>query len=64
MTLDEARAHVHDRVVYRPAGAPGAPPAEAMEGVITSVGPLWAFVRYGGDEHSKATDPGQLWLLA
>ena len=63
MTLDEARAHLHDRVVYRPTTpTPGASPAEAMEGVITPVGSLWAFVRYSTDRHNKATDPSQLEL--
>lgn len=32
-------------------------------GVITSVNDTWVFVRYAGDEHSKATAPEDLHLL-
>lgn len=58
MTLEEARDHIGHGVVYDP-GHPG-----VEQGVITSVGFRWAFVRYGSDTHSKATDPGALTLLA
>jgi hypothetical protein len=60
MTLDEAREHIRDSVVYRPY-APGLDPPEM--GVITDVSEQWAFVRYGDDRHSKATDPALLTLL-
>ena len=43
MTLDEARSHIGDGVVYR-AGSD-----RAEEGVITGVGAL-VFVRYAGDQ--------------
>jgi hypothetical protein len=58
MTLDDARAHVGDGVVYRPAhGA-------REQGVITSVNDAYVFVRYGADQGSKATRPADLQLLA
>ncbi len=59
MTLDEARKHIADGVVYHP---PGGGPAE--NGVITSVGKWFAFVRYGTQGHSKATAAEYLTLLA
>jgi hypothetical protein len=58
MTLDEAREHVGEGVVYRTAYG------NTEDGVITSVGDRWVFVRYTGDQRSKATDPGMLHLLA
>ena len=57
MTLDEARAHIGDGVVYRP------PHGVVEDGVITSVGDRFVFARYGTDTHSKATDPAFLTLL-
>ena len=39
-------------------------PREATEFPIAPVGPLWAIVRHGADQHSRATDPGQCQLLA
>lgn len=57
MTLDEARDHVGDRVLYRAHGD------LAEEGVITGVGGL-VHVRYDGDQHAKATYPGDLELVA
>lgn len=61
MTLDEARAHIGDAVIYHPY-APELDPAE--EGVITSVNDRYVFVRYGGDKGSKATAAERLTLLA
>lgn len=53
MTLDEARERVGLKVVYRAAHIQ---PYEAgEEGVITSVGPSYVFVRFGADYGSKAT---------
>ncbi len=59
MTLNEARKHVGAGVVYRPH-----PDAQAEDGIITGVSDRWVFVRYAGDIGAKATDPGQLQLLA
>lgn len=59
MTLDEARTHIGHKVVYRPCN--GLDRDEI--GVITSVGERYAFVRYGSDEHGKATYPAKLELL-
>jgi len=58
MTLDEARARIGDGVVYaRPYGA-------REDGVITKVGSLYVFVRYGGDAYSKATAAADLTFLS
>lgn len=58
MTLTEAAAHIGSGVVYIPEhGA-------REDGVITSVTSRWVFVRYAGDAGSKATNPGDLTLLA
>lgn len=59
MTLNEARALLAESpgppgVVYRPEGRP------PEDGVITDVNERYVFVRYRGDQHSKATDPGML----
>jgi hypothetical protein len=56
MTLTEAAEHIGEPVVYT------APHGAREDGVITSVGATYVFVRYGGDSHSKATAPGQLTL--
>jgi hypothetical protein len=76
MELKDAAAHVGDKVIYRAAHSPvGAnrprlypdPAGErgvAEEGVITSVGKEFVFVRYAGDHGSKATNPSMLELLA
>jgi hypothetical protein len=58
MTLGETREHLGEGVVYRTAYS------KTEDGVITSVGGRWVFVRYSGDQRSKATDPGMLRLLA
>lgn len=58
MTLDEARAHLGNAVVYN---TPGYPPEQ---GVITSVNAHFVFVRYGADMHSKATSASFLTPLA
>jgi len=61
MTLDEARAALQGddaaaRVVYAPR------PGETQEGVITEVRGYFVFVRYDGDDFSKATRPEDLSL--
>ena len=61
MTLDEARAHIGDAVIYHPY-ATELDPVE--EGVITSVSDRYVFVRYGADKGSKATSAERLALLA
>lgn len=57
MTLDECREAVGRQVIYRPAHG-----ANPEQGIITSVGEVYVFVRYGDDQHSKATAPGDLKL--
>lgn len=58
MTLDEARDHIGDGVVYKTEGS------HAEDGVITSVSSRLVFVRYKGDNHSKGTSAADLTLLA
>lgn len=58
MTLDEAREHIGNKVVYRAAHVPVGSPGE--EGVVTSVNSSMVFVRYGADAQSKATYPGDI----
>ena len=58
MTLDEARSHIGDGVVY------SSPPDPAEDGVITGVSATTVFVRYRGDPHAKGTNPADLTLLA
>ncbi len=58
MTLDEARKRVDSGVVYRTAYG------RTEDGVITSVNDSYVFVRYAGDQISKATDPQSLELLS
>jgi hypothetical protein len=55
MTLDEARDHIGKGVVYE--AYPGGP---QEDGVVTSVGDQYVFVRFTGDHHSKATHPSLL----
>lgn len=58
MTPGEAQAGVGRGVVYH---AKHGGPAE--DGVITSANERWAFVRYGVQAASKATDPADLEFL-
>lgn len=59
ITLAQARNHIGSGVVYTaPHGA------TREDGVITSVGQQFVFVRYAGDNHSKATHPDNLDFLA
>ena len=58
MTLDEARAHIGDGVVYLPCGGP------VEEGVITSVNDHYVFAVYGADKTPKATRAADLILMA
>lgn len=58
MTIDQARAAIGRRVIYRP-GYAEAPPEY---GVITSVNTKYVFVRYGSAVQSAATDPTDLEL--
>lgn len=58
MTIDEAREHIDDGVVYSNGYAP------PENGVITSVSASLVFVRYTGTPHAKGTDPADLTLLA
>lgn len=59
MTLEQAQQHIGSGVVYT---APHGSKRE--DGVITSVGSQFVFVRYGADRVSKATHPQNLQLLA
>jgi hypothetical protein len=60
MTLDEAREHIGDAVVYDP-GYSGA----KQDGTITGVNNSGVFVRYGHNDSSiQLTPPGTLTLLA
>jgi hypothetical protein len=55
MTLDECRAHIGHGVVYRPPDCGG-----PEDGVITSVGDRYVFVRYTSQHpgaHGQATPP-------
>lgn len=57
ITLGDARANIGRGVVYRPTHD------KVEQGVITEVGQVFVFVRYDGDQYSKATPPGSLeWL--
>jgi hypothetical protein len=57
VTLDECRANIGAGVVYTPRHG------RREDGVLTSVGCSYAFVRYAGDATSKATPPEHLELL-
>jgi len=57
MTLDECRGNIGAGVVYTPTHG------GREDGVITSVGDRYVFVRYRGDQHSKATSPDDLTRL-
>lgn len=59
MTLAEARLSINRKVVYRPF-----PDSPVEEGVITSVGERWVFVRYGNDSGPMATRAEDLELVA
>lgn len=58
MTLEEAREHIEEGVVYTAAEG------TVEDGVIVSVGEQFVFVRYGADKTAKATHPAALTLLA
>lgn len=60
MTLQEAKQHIGDRVVYEPVHQGEKHRREG--GVIESVGTAYVFVRYDGDGASKATHPADLRL--
>lgn len=55
MTLEEARASIGRTVTYRTYSG------RLDTGVITSVDSRFVFVRFNGDERSKAADPA--WLV-
>lgn len=74
MTITEAAAAIGRRVAYRRPPALEALTGEqrrndyyarpAEEGVITSTGKYVAYVRYGDDDTPRATNPGDLTLIA
>lgn len=58
MTLEEAREHIGEGVVYI------APHGTREDGVITGVSSQVVFVRYAGDHAPKGTYAADLTLLA
>lgn len=56
MTLEDARGHIGDGVVYKDEYGP------FEDGTITSVNDRFVFVRYAGDVASTATKPADLVL--
>ena len=60
MTLEEARNHIGDSVIYTP--FEGCDASELEFGIITSVNDSYVFVRYGSNLHSQATNPCDLRL--
>lgn len=54
LTLAQARNCIDRPVTYHPGHG------DDEHGHITSVGDRYVFVRYQGDQHSKATDPAML----
>ncbi|AQT82501.1 hypothetical protein B1R94_02240 [Mycolicibacterium litorale] len=61
MTLETARQRVGAKVVYRAPHVRSSEPGE--EGIITEVGHMYVFVRYGSDLTAKATPPELLDLV-
>jgi hypothetical protein len=61
MTIDEARAHIGDGVIWRPSGG-GTDSTE--EGAITSVSDRWVYVRFTAALTGVPIDPAYLTLLA
>jgi hypothetical protein len=59
VTLDEAREHLEEDVVYERAGDFAGGPDR---GVIKAVGTRSVFVCYDGDLSAKATNPADLTL--
>jgi hypothetical protein len=57
MTLEEARAHVGETVLY------SSVPGECEAGVIVTVGKKYVHVCYGRDRNAKATRPELLALM-
>lgn len=60
MTIQECKENVGRNVTYIP--FEGCDSKLHEYGVITSVNDRYAFVRYGSDVNSKATDPSDLRL--
>jgi hypothetical protein len=57
MTLEEASAHVGEKVLY------SSVPGECEAGVIVTVGETYVHVCYGRDQNAKATRPELLTLM-
>lgn len=57
MTLDEARDHVGETVLY------SSVPGECKVGAIVTVGTKYVHVCYGRDQNAKATRPELLTLM-
>lgn len=62
MTLEEAANNIGQAVIYTPYNTAEAWNTNAERGVITSTNGTYAFVRYGADQHAKATSPHMLQL--
>jgi len=58
VTLQEACAVINRPVIYVPRVG------EPEEGIVTAVNTAYVFVRYGNDQHSKATRPEDLEVVA
>lgn len=58
MTLTEARERVGQKVIYRPPHVDH--DRQGEEGVVTTVGDTFVYVRFGTDTYSKATWAGSL----
>jgi hypothetical protein len=61
MTLEEAKVSIGERVMYIP--YPDCPSELNEYGTITATRKFFTFVRYDGDDHSKATKPEALTLI-
>lgn len=62
MTLAECAAHIGEEVTYQDPFPSGLFPSGRKDGVITSVGDRFVFVRYGQDAYSRATRAEDLTL--
>lgn len=60
MTLEEAAANIGHTVTYTPPDLTQSPYHHIETGTITAVTSRYVFVRYHGDQHSKATTPDRL----
>lgn len=64
MTLDEAKASIGKPVTYQDCRCGPLCWCEPADGVITYAGNQFAFVRFAGQQASKACSPADLTLMA